>query len=189
MTVAVSSDPADTAPGGFCGLCGRPMEPGQEWCLECGAARTVIARPPDWRVPVLVIGVVVLLIAGGFAYALSQLGSHAGRVTVVRPSATQRSSAATLGSWAPGLAGYTVVLATDRSQSAADRAATALAAHVSGVGVLSTREHPQMIHQGVWDVFAGHYPSYAAAESAAARAVHRGQAGAVPALVQHPGQG
>jgi len=164
------------------------MEPGQEWCLECGAARTVIARPPDWRVPVLVIGLVVLLIAGGFAYALTQLGSHAGKVTVVGASGPKTARAPTLGSWQPGLAGYTVVLATAHSQSAADAAAKPLAAHFADVGVLSTREHPQMLSQGVWDVFAGHYPSYAAARAAATRAAHHGQPHAKPALVQRPGQ-
>jgi hypothetical protein len=164
------------------------MEPGQEWCLECGAARTVIARPPDWRVPALVIGVVVLLIAGGFAYALTQLGSHAGKITVVSAAPPKTAHAPRLGAWQPGLAGYTVVLATERSQSAADRAATALAAHVSDVGVLATSQHPQMFQHNVWDVFAGHYPSYAAARAAASQAAHHGQPGAKPALVQRPGQ-
>jgi hypothetical protein len=168
------------------------MEPGQEWCLECGAARTVIARPPDWRIPVLVIAVVVLLIAGGFAYGLSRLGSGAGKVTVVRTSAVNPSSASgtsALAAWEPGLAGYTVVLATHSSQSAADRAGQALRARFADVGVLESSEHPQMIRQGVWDVFAGHYPSYATAKAAAARAVRHGQPGAKPALVQRPGQG
>ncbi len=188
MTVSVPAEPADAAPGGFCGLCGRPMEPGQEWCLECGAARTVIARAPDWRIPVLVIGLVVLLIAGGFAYALTRLGASAGTVTVVGGSTLHHARRTTLGTWQPGLAGYTVVLASEPSRAAADHAATALVGHVRGVGVLSTRQHPQMARQGVWDVFAGHYPTDAAAKAAAKRDDHRGHPGATAVLVQRPGQ-
>jgi CHASE1-domain containing sensor protein len=37
------------------------MASDQEWCLECGAARTLLRRPPDWRVPMaLLVGLVVL---------------------------------------------------------------------------------------------------------------------------------
>ncbi len=33
----------------------------QEWCLECGAARTLLRPPPDWRVAVaLLVGLVML---------------------------------------------------------------------------------------------------------------------------------
>ena len=32
-----------------CAACGATLEPDQEWCVECGTARTVLHRPPDWR--------------------------------------------------------------------------------------------------------------------------------------------
>jgi RNA polymerase subunit RPABC4/transcription elongation factor Spt4 len=55
------------APGGLrCAACDAPLEPDQEWCVECGTARTVVHPPPSWRGAVVVIAVVVgvVLIAG-----------------------------------------------------------------------------------------------------------------------------
>ncbi|HEY2160213.1 MAG TPA: hypothetical protein VGH24_02820 [Solirubrobacteraceae bacterium] len=42
-----------------CAGCGAPLERDQEWCVECGTARTVLHHPPDWRVVVVVVAVVV----------------------------------------------------------------------------------------------------------------------------------
>ena len=39
-----------------------PSRDDQEWCFQCGAARTVIHRPPDWRIPAAVVATVVLLV-------------------------------------------------------------------------------------------------------------------------------
>ncbi len=186
MSVAVPPE-VTGQPAPFCALCGRPMEPDQEWCLDCGAARTVIAPAPDWRVPILVIGTVVLIIAGLLVFAVSRLDS-AGQVTVIKTTAAGQT--ATVGAWQPGLDGYTVILASEPSQAAARSEATRLVAdHVAAVGVLNTSQHPQLRAKGAWEVFSGRYPSYALAKAAAARATKHGQPQAVPALVQRPGQG
>jgi len=60
------SQPASASPGRRCAACGAPLEPDQEWCVECGAAGTVLHRPPDWRAPVAIVAVVVgiVVIAG-----------------------------------------------------------------------------------------------------------------------------
>jgi len=42
----------------------------QEWCLECGAARTVIRRAPDWRVAAAVIAAVIVLVVIALVIAL-----------------------------------------------------------------------------------------------------------------------
>jgi hypothetical protein len=42
-----------------CAACSAALEPDQEWCIECGTARTRLHRPPDWRAPAAVIAVVV----------------------------------------------------------------------------------------------------------------------------------
>lgn len=60
-----------------CGACGAALQPGQEWCLECGAARTVLQRPPDWRVPAVVIAVVIVVIVIGLLIALVSLSIQA----------------------------------------------------------------------------------------------------------------
>lgn len=42
-----------------CPRCGAPLDGEQGWCLECGlAARTRLARTPNWRAP-LVFGAVI----------------------------------------------------------------------------------------------------------------------------------
>jgi hypothetical protein len=164
------------------------MEADQEWCLECGAARTIIARSPDWRVPVLVVGVVLALIAAGLVFGISQLSDNAGRVTVINQTTAQRTS--TLATWQPGEDGYTVLLAAEPSRARARREASRLqAAELSGVGVLQKAQHPEMRFSGPWLVFSGRYPTYALARGAARAAVRRGQTHAVAALVQRPGQG
>jgi predicted nucleic acid-binding Zn ribbon protein len=60
-----AAGPATHAPEGQferCLVCGGPLEEDQEWCLECGAARTVIHRPPDWRVGLAIMLAVVVVV-------------------------------------------------------------------------------------------------------------------------------
>ena len=57
-----------------CPRCGATVAPGQDWCLECGAAaRTRLAPTPNWHAPVAVIAVVVLLAGAGLAAAFVAL--------------------------------------------------------------------------------------------------------------------
>ena len=48
--------------GEFCPACGKPVAEDQEWCLECGAARTIIRRAPDPRVGLAIVVAVVALV-------------------------------------------------------------------------------------------------------------------------------
>ena len=59
--------------GEHCAACGAPVAVDQEWCLECGAARTVLRAPPDWRIPVAIVAVVVVLVLIGLLIALVSL--------------------------------------------------------------------------------------------------------------------
>ena len=48
-----------------CRRCGATVDVDQEWCLECGAARTQLRPPPDWRFPLAtVLAAIALLVAG-----------------------------------------------------------------------------------------------------------------------------
>lgn len=67
------------AGGTRCAACGAPLEPDQEWCLECGAARTALHPPPDWRVPVAVVAVVAGIVLVAVLIALVNLSIQAGR--------------------------------------------------------------------------------------------------------------
>ena len=55
------AEPAPTA-GERCAACGTTMASDQEWCLECGVARTAIQAPPDWRLGVAIVLAVVAIV-------------------------------------------------------------------------------------------------------------------------------
>jgi hypothetical protein len=170
------------AGGDACALCGAPMEDDQEWCLECGAGRTVIQAPPDWRVPALVVGGIILAALVAFAIALVNLnGQGAGSASQTASRATSTPNApvrSSVTSWPPGLSGWTVVLAKTTDQSLARDAALGLAAGGVSVGVLDTTQHP-LLKPGDWVVFSGRYPDQARAQAAAARLKRAGHAGTV----------
>jgi hypothetical protein len=46
-----------------CDACGAELAEDQEWCLECGAARTEVVGPPDWRVGLLIVLAVMAVVA------------------------------------------------------------------------------------------------------------------------------
>ena len=58
---APQAEPAP-APGDHCPGCGAAMASDQEWCLECGVARTAIQGPPDWRLGVAIVLAVVAIV-------------------------------------------------------------------------------------------------------------------------------
>ncbi len=57
---AAAERPAEASES--CLVCGAVLLEDQEWCLECGAARTVIHAPPDWRVGVAIMLAVILAV-------------------------------------------------------------------------------------------------------------------------------
>jgi hypothetical protein len=69
--VSVAPPGAPPAPGTVaCPRCGTSIAPDQSWCLECGApARTRLVPTPNWRAPVAVLAVVILL--AGIALAVA----------------------------------------------------------------------------------------------------------------------
>jgi hypothetical protein len=57
-----------------CPRCSSPIGPEQDWCLECGApARTRLAQTPNWRLPTVAIGAVVLVAGALLAFAFVKL--------------------------------------------------------------------------------------------------------------------
>jgi hypothetical protein len=57
------------------------MDAGQDWCLECGEARTDrLAGAPSWRSGAAVLGVTGVLVAGAVAAAWAGLSADARRV-------------------------------------------------------------------------------------------------------------
>jgi ribosomal protein L37E len=74
-----SAPPVQPEPAASCERCGAALAIDQEWCLECGAARTRIRRAPNWRVPVAVVTVVIALALIAFLIALIDLSIIANR--------------------------------------------------------------------------------------------------------------
>jgi hypothetical protein len=64
-----------------CPRCGASVAPEQDWCLECGApARTRLAPTPNWKAPIALVVVVVLLAGIALGYAFTSLTSDDGTV-------------------------------------------------------------------------------------------------------------
>jgi hypothetical protein len=123
---------APGAPGPACEHCGHALEPDQEWCLECGAARTLIHRPPDWRIPSAVIGIVVLAVLAVFAIALINLSSQSNRSAGVTTITRAAASTTTAGS-------NTTAPATSSTPTTTAGTTTATASTVSSSGATTVR--------------------------------------------------
>jgi hypothetical protein len=184
-----------------CAQCGSELAEDQEWCLECGAARTLIHRAADWRIPLAIMGTVALLVLAGFAIALVNLSSHANdaarTVAVAVPAAHKPAVAATtakpakpaaptIGTWPVGLSGWTAVVYASRDKPIAVAEARRLSAARLGVGLLDSSQHPSMT-PGYWVVFFGRYPDGDHAAAAAARLRTQGHPDAHPRRVARPG--
>jgi hypothetical protein len=193
-----------------CLQCGSELAEDQEWCLECGAARTLIHRPPDWRIPAAIVATVVLLVLAGFAIALVDLSSSANDSSralsaAARPAASPAPTPAAspaavpvnptapavvgpkpLGGWPVGLSGWTVILFKDHDKAKAAARARQIAATGLGVGLLDSNQHPSLI-PGYWVVFSGRYPDKAHATAATVRLKAHGNARARARQVARPG--
>ena len=70
-----------------CPNCGAPADPGQLMCLECGSRLALdYQRPPSWRLPAAVVGVVLLLAGIGVAIALAAVTNNADKTTAAAPT-------------------------------------------------------------------------------------------------------
>jgi hypothetical protein len=99
--VSVAPPGAPPAPGTVaCPRCGTSIAPDQSWCLECGApARTRLVPTPNWRAPVAVLAVVILLAGIALAVAFVALTNDSEPAAPVNsqappPSATTAQPAA-----------------------------------------------------------------------------------------------
>jgi hypothetical protein len=175
-----------------CSHCGAELMEEQEWCHDCGAARTLIHRPPDWRIGIAIVGIVAALAVLVFVLVLSNASSSSSSPSQARAAAAATTVAArrqpgtgAVTGWPVGLGGWTVSLATTSSRGAADARARAIATDGVQVGVLDSTLHPAL-KPGRWVVFSNRYPTKARAQAAAAQLVSLGQAHAHALLVGRP---
>jgi cell division septation protein DedD len=68
-----------------CPNCGAPADRGQLMCLECGSRLALgYQRPPAWRLPAAIVGIVLLI--AGFAVAIALAANHADKTTAAAPT-------------------------------------------------------------------------------------------------------
>src|SRR3954471_16301968 len=80
--------PAAQAPETLsCPTCGPPADDAQLMCRECGSRLALgYQRPPSWRLPAAVIGVVLLIVGIGVAIALASVTDNATKTTAAAPT-------------------------------------------------------------------------------------------------------
>jgi hypothetical protein len=195
-----------------CPQCGEPAERGQLVCTNCGARLALDYRRPQGALPALVIVLaVVVLGAGAFGFAISEITSDAeDEVTAVdraeppapaaaegepqreAPEATapsaagapQEPSRSLLLEWPDDLTAHTVVLVTTSDRQAAGRLARQAAR--SGIEAGLLRSDDFNLGTGLWIVFAGRFDTPEGATRQAADLAERFP-GAYPQLVQPTG--
>lgn len=189
MTLIADELATDTCP-----RCGQPLEPDQEWCLECGSARTIIHRPPDPRIGAAIAGGIALVVLAAAVVAVMLAGHSAGGASISpaasaprgTPTPTGRPTSANLASWPVGLSGWTVVLGRTPDRASATATARLLAVQGISTGVLDSSQHPHL-QPGYYVVFSGRYPDGTAARAAAAALQAKGQPQAIAREVARPG--
>lgn len=71
-----------------CPRCSASVEPDQDWCLECGApARTRLAPTPNWQLPTVALGALVLIAGALFAFAFVKLTDDGSAPASAAPTA------------------------------------------------------------------------------------------------------
>jgi hypothetical protein len=72
-----------------CPRCSAPVGADQDWCLECGApARTRLAQTPNWQLPTVAIGAIVLLAGALLAFAFVKLTNDSNATPAAATTAT-----------------------------------------------------------------------------------------------------
>lgn len=79
--------------GTTCPTCGASAETGQLICLECGS-RIALAyrRPPSWRVPFVLVSLVVLAAAAGIYFGVQALEDDAKTEVAAQPQPSESES-------------------------------------------------------------------------------------------------
>jgi peptidylprolyl isomerase len=140
-----SVDGANTVAPEACPLCGAPLRPEQEWCLQCGAAaRTRLATSSNWRAPIIAVAVVVALSLGVLAASLVTLAGEFGSKTPVTTTVTTAPAAGTptTATTTPAAAIPTTATPTTSTPNAATPGASTPAATTPNTSTVGTASGP-----------------------------------------------
>lgn len=173
-----------------CPRCGATLRPEQEWCLQCGTGVGARVAPPrGWRLPLAVVGSLLALAAVAVVLAIVELSGDAERVTTTTvpaaappvaatpapaPSATPPPAAtptpaasSNLGDWPAGKTGFTIVLESSATRSAAEARGKELAGQGISVGILDSSGY-RSLTPNRFVVLSGEYATRAEARTALA---------------------
>jgi predicted nucleic acid-binding Zn ribbon protein len=172
-----------------CPYCGAASERGQLVCVECGNRLALKeesrGRRFDNLPAIVVLLAVIVLGAGAFGFALSELTDNSGgdsqaadhpstpppSPTKTETGAAQTPSHSLLLSWPKGVSAYTVVLVSSSDRPAARQVAREAAKSGLEAGMLRSDDYG--LGTGLWIVFAGRFDTQASAESQAANLAKR----------------
>ncbi len=191
-----------------CQDCGEPVDSRQLVCLNCGA-RVALREPTSWaREPVTAVAAVLVVVivigAGLFGFAISELTSDDGDEPARAAATTSTSEPARdapavvsggeqpartaeepqpdrVPGWPQGLSAHTVVLLSSGDRAAAMNAAKE--ARASGLEAGLIRSEPYDLGTGLWIVFSGQFTTPEGATRQAAQLADR-YPGAYPQRVQ-----
>lgn len=173
-----------------CPTCGAEAERGQLICLECGSRIALdYRRAPSWKLPLaitLAVGFVLLIVAVAGWRAVNdnadkdvadtpiQVKEPAKKKAATKKAAAKKKSspitkANGFYSWPKGVTGYTVVVQSAPDEATAQDQARTANAGPDKFGVIRTADFPSLEDKGEFVVFAGQYPSQAAAQKDVAR--------------------
>ena len=180
---ATETAPAPAPTERACPRCAAPLRPEQEWCLQCGTGVGArVATPRGWRVPLAVVGGLLGLLLLAALLAIVELAGDAERVgpaappvaqatpvpTAVTPAPTATATATPAGqlaTWPAGKTGFTIVLDSSSTRSAAEARATELVGQGLAAGVLDSSGYARLTPNR-FVVFAGQYATRAEARRA-----------------------
>jgi hypothetical protein len=78
-----------------CPRCSAAVQADQDWCLECGAAaRTRLAPPANWRLPVALLATIALVAGVAIAVAFVALTNDDPVQAGTQPATTAGATAA-----------------------------------------------------------------------------------------------
>jgi hypothetical protein len=164
-----------------CVHCGTPLAEDQEWCLECGAARTLIHRPPDWRVPVAVIGTVVAVAVAALAVALINVSGSADPSVITRTVVARAPQASGSRPKPASKTGVKTAAKTTPTTSTTPSTPTTTATLATPPGIASW---PLALSE--WTVVLARYPDQATANATALRVKAEGLPAGVLNSSDHP---
>jgi hypothetical protein len=187
MTTETPTPPVAADPRPKCPSCGGDVEPRQPFCLECGHRLALgYRKPPSFRLPLALIGLVVIAAGVVAGYAVTQAtnddhGPDAVTVSdVVDPGLAQlqrqqqqqaarqaqqqaqgkapSASTSKAPGWPAGKTAYTVILLTTSDQATANATAQKAIADGIDAGVLKG-DRFQGLPAGSYFVFSGQFGS------------------------------